>query len=100
MVTQTLGPIISTIAYMFKDMLLFFVIWTLVLTAYVCSGALMFPSTPRILNIEEGFIYWLESSLGNWDVGIFDHFTEEGKPTQRLIGVWFLLSANSNYENE
>lgn len=73
-----MGPIISTIAYMFKDMLIFFVIWAIVLTAYVCSGALMYPSTPRILNMEEGFIFWIESSLGNWDVEIFDHLTEAG----------------------
>ena len=92
MVTSTLGPIISTIAYMFKDMLTFFAIWAIVLTAYVCAGALTYPNTPRILNMEEGFIFWIESSLGNWDVGIFDHLIDEGKPTQRLIGVWFLLT--------
>ena len=37
-VTQSLGPIISTIMYMFKDIIVFLAIWVIVLHVFIFSG--------------------------------------------------------------
>ena len=76
-------------------MLLFFVIWTIVLVAFTCSGALWFPDVDRIKTIDEGLIYWLESSLGNWDIGIFDSYLEDNgndQKTMRFMGIAFVMA--------
>lgn len=41
-VNETLGPIISTIIYMFKDMSVFIVIWTIVLSGFTMISILTF----------------------------------------------------------
>ena len=72
--TKTLGPIISTIIYMFNDIMVFIMIWAIVLFMFTCIGILLFIDMDDLKEFKPGIVYWVNTALGNWDIEIFDHY--------------------------
>ena len=73
-VTKTLGPIISTIIYMFKDIGVFIVIWFIVLISFTMVAVLTFNEVPEISKIQYGLVYFIRASFGEYDLGIYDFY--------------------------
>ena len=57
-VTQSLGPIISTIMYMFKDIIVFLAIWVIVLHVFIFSGIFMFKDCEDLRDYHKAQAYW------------------------------------------
>ena len=70
-VTQTLGPIISTIIYMFDDIATFLIIWMLVLFGFTMVGVLAFNEIDKLRDFESSLLYFVQASFGQFDLSIF-----------------------------
>ena len=46
MLTNTFGPLLTIIVNMFEDLMIFFVLFTIELTAFACVGLLCFGMVP------------------------------------------------------
>lgn len=93
-VTETLGPIISTIIYMFSDIGVFIVIWFINLVTFSMVGVLTFNEVPALTKFQFGIIYFFEASFGNFDTTVFDVYIEDWsyRPVLREIGIYFVLT--------
>ena len=58
-VTKLLGPIISTILYMFKDISVFICIWGIVLMGFSMVSVLTFQQVEEIRTFEGAIIYFM-----------------------------------------
>jgi len=77
MLTKTLGPIISTILFMFNDIAIFLVIWLIILVGFTMVGVLTFSELPELNNVPDGFTYFFSAALGSFDLTIFELFLKE-----------------------
>ena len=91
MVTETLGPIITTIMFMFSDIIIFIVIWLIVLVMFTAVGILGFQEVEEIKTFENGFIFWIKAALGDWDIEVFNVYEELNMPVKNKMGVYFTL---------
>ena len=58
-VTETLGPIISTILYMFRDIKTFLIIWFIVIIMFTATGNWTFSEIPEMEDFYDSFNYWI-----------------------------------------
>lgn len=93
MVTEILGPIITTIMYMFADIKTFIVIWVIVLVMFTAVGILGFQEVVAIKTFGDGFIFWIQAALGDWDISVFDVYDESelNQPVKHKMGIYFTL---------
>lgn len=73
--TEKYGPVIKMIMKMIQDLLKFFVIWFFVIFMFVCVAALIFGELHSFHEMSFIMYNYIESSLGNWDLGIYDDVT-------------------------
>jgi hypothetical protein len=71
--TRTFGPMIKIIMAMVVEMITFICIWSLQLLFFACVGTLLFGELDAYKNFVDAFIMLLETSLGQWDLTIYDH---------------------------
>lgn len=74
--TQTFGPIISTIIYMFNDIAVFIVIWFITLLGFTLVAQSTFNRVPDFLSFDTAIIFWINAAFGNYDLGVFDVYLE------------------------
>ena len=86
--TSTFGPLITIIFQMFKDLGIFFVLFSIELIAFSCIGLLSFGSLPEYRDLVRTLIMMLETSMGAWDLTIYDSVTP---PEKRMLGKVFHL---------
>ena len=91
--TQTLGPIISTIIYMFNDIAVFIVIWLITLIGFTLVSMVTFNPVAVFVSFETAFLFWINAAFGNYDLGIFDVYLLQLVPLTltRQVGIWFVL---------
>ena len=70
--TSVFGPLIRTTAALMKDLITFFMLFTIQLIAFSCVGILCFGSIPEYDNLQDAFIMFFQTSLGEWDFEIYD----------------------------
>ena len=58
-VFESLGPIITTIAYMFNDVARFLVIWLIVIFSYASSTMMILNENPAFTKFEDSLLYWI-----------------------------------------
>ena len=87
--TETFGPIILTIMYMFQDIKVFLIIWGAVLIAFTSY----FNNTFFELGLDypESFVYCVQTALGEIDLEMFDVYDEAERPTFKMIGIYSVL---------
>ena len=86
--TSTFGPLITIMTMMFKDLTIFFVLFSIELIAFSCIGLLSFGALPEYRDITSTLIMMLETSMGAWDLTIYDSVTP---PEKRALGKVFHL---------
>lgn len=86
-----LGPIITTIMFMFADIRIFIVIWIMVLIMFTTVGILGFQEIDEISSFQDGFIYWIQCAFGEWDIGIFEPI-KESLPVKYKMGVYLTFT--------
>ena len=86
--TSTFGPLITIMAQMFKDLTIFFVLFSIELIAFSCIGLLSFGGLPEYRDVTATLIMMLETSMGAWDLTIYDSVTP---PEKRMLGKVFHL---------
>lgn len=90
-VTKLLGPIISTIIYMFNDIKIFVIIWFIVIFMFTLSGIILFQEIPELNNFSSSFPIWIQAAMGDYDISIFDVFLETN-PFMYWLGVYNTLT--------
>ena len=66
--TRTLGPIISTIIVMFKDVGQFIIIWIFVLFGFSSVGIITLNKHPRMKSFSSSLLFFFEVAFGNYDL--------------------------------
>ena len=91
--TETLGPIISTIIYMLKDVSSFLVVWLLVILAFAQASVSMFQDVETLKSFDSSLFYWFECAFGGWDLSMYDAYLEKQPPSENLrrFGIVFNL---------
>ena len=90
-VTKSLGPIISMIIVMFKDVGQFIIIWFIVLIAFSSVGFMTFQEVPSLRKFEDSFIYFFQAALGEFDLDIFAETYLPARPLLHKLGIYFVL---------
>ena len=82
---------------MIQDLLKFFIIWFFVIFMFVCVAALIFGEVHDFHNLSFIMYNYIESSLGNWDLSVYDDTTEYDEPlvflkhAGRIYHIMFLV---------
>lgn len=87
MMYEKYGSIISTTLYMFNDVAIFIVVWYLVLMSFSMVALFVFSEVKALESLPNAMIYFYNSSLGGYDLTIFDVY-EQSEP-KRYILKWF-----------
>ena len=90
-VTKALGPIISMILVMFKDVAQFIVIWFIVLIAFASVGFMTFKEVPNLRKFDESLVYFFKAALGSFDLDIFAETYLPARPLLHKLGIYFVL---------
>ena len=61
---------------MFKDILIFLIIWVFVLSCFALIGNLTFGDVPELMKLVESYLYFIETSFGNVNFSVFDVYLE------------------------
>jgi hypothetical protein len=72
--TKTFGPLIRIIQVMLRELFIFLVLWVIQLFIFACIGILVFGSLPQYKSFPKVLILLFQSSLGIWDLTIYDDF--------------------------
>ena len=94
MLTETLGPIISTIFYMIRDIAAFLTIWVLIVGMFACASLLAFQDIENFSTVPNAFIYYFECAFGGWDLSVFDMYLDvqpEPRVFMRYFGIVTVL---------
>lgn len=70
--THSFGPMFKILYQMTKDLVKFLVIWIVIMITFSCVAILAFAQVPTFRSLETSFIYFLISSLGAFDLTVFD----------------------------
>ena len=92
--TKMFGPLIRTTVAMMKDLVIFFLLFTIQLIAFSCVGILSFGNLEDYETLQDAFIMFFTTSMGEWDFSIYD----ELGPTKRYYGIGFhivVIAANT-----
>ena len=78
---------------MFKDVANFFVIWVLVVFSFTIAGVVGFQEVEELKTIENGTFYWLEATMGSYDIEVFDVLleAEPPKPNLRQVAIYLVV---------
>jgi len=87
--TNTFGPLIIITIRMMKDMSVFFVLFLIELVAFACVGILSFGNLKEYDNLAVALVMFFESSLGQFDMKIYDN---AGSDAKRWFGVVFHIT--------
>lgn len=71
-VSRTLGPIITTISYMFQDIAKFLVLWVLILMGFTTGALVIFWEIAELNTITAGTVFFANAAFGNYDLTVFD----------------------------
>ena len=82
--TDIFGPLITITVKMMKDLTIFFVLFMIELVAFACVGILSFGNIKEYNDLWTTLVMFFESSLGNWDFGIYD-----SDPKMTLAKKWY-----------
>lgn len=89
---ETLGPIITTIIFMFNDVAVFIVIWGIVVIMFTTVGIVGFQEIVVLSTFETAIVYWVQAGIGSYDISIFNGIgLEETAPNRRLFGIFMIL---------
>lgn len=69
---------------MIVDLAKFLVVWTIILVMFTCVSVLAFGELKEFHDIFIVFTFFFESTLGNWDLEIYDGVTDEGHDIESL----------------
>ena len=83
--TSTFGPIIRICFKMLSDMITFFVIFFLQITAFACVGVLIFGEIPEYDDLYTAIVMIFQTAMGAWDLTVYDVLSDDRK----YIGVLF-----------
>lgn len=73
---------------MLIDLGKFLTIWVIVLIMFSCVGILAFGQLENFQDLETVFIYFFESSLGQWDMQVFENTTLiEGEDLTVIVSI-------------
>ena len=73
---------------MLIDLGKFLTIWVIVLIMFSCVGILAFGQLENFQELETVFIYFFESSLGQWDMTVYENENEvEGEDLTVIIAI-------------
>ena len=64
MLTETFGPLLTIIEHMFVDLIIFFFLFSLELSAFACVGILCFGTVPQYKTFWSALGWMLEISMG------------------------------------
>ena len=73
--TKTFGPMIKIIQAMISDLLIFSVLWIIQLLIFACIGTLVFAELPEFDNFYDTIVLLLETSMGEWDLSIYENLS-------------------------
>ena len=85
--TRTFGPLIKVIGAMIKDLIIFLALFFIILIAFSYIGVLAFGSIPQYENITQALILNFTSSLGDWNLSIYNNMS----PEKQMIATLFHL---------
>jgi len=80
-VSKTYGPLFKIVWENVKDLLKFFVIWSLLILMFICVGYLLFTELQAFQSLFSVFMIFLDSGLGNWSLHVYDTIDPEMVPT-------------------
>ena len=89
-VTQQLGPIVSTIIVMFKDVGQFLVVWFFVLLAFSSVGFITFREVEGLGSMEDAMFFFFQVAFVNFDLDAFDVVYAD-RPVMKRLGKYFVL---------
>lgn len=92
--TRTLGPIITTITYMFYDIAIFIVLWLIILVGFTIGAINIFNEIEVLSTFQTGSIYFMNAAFANYDLTIFDVLIEPPtlvRPNLRMFGIYYVL---------
>jgi hypothetical protein len=85
--TPTFGPLYKMLSRMLGELAKFLIIWAIQLTSFAAVSVLAFGSLPAFRTFNQSIIYFVEASLGEFDMPAF-----EGKSdSMTLLGKYFLI---------
>ena len=70
-ITASFGPMFKIIYKMFYDLGKFLVVWIMILLTFSCVSTLIFGKFKTFDNLQSTFLFYFQSSLGNWDVNAY-----------------------------
>ena len=79
--------------FMFKDILIFIIIWIVVITSFTVAGMIILTDVEELKTFENGALFWLQCGLGNWDTGVLDVYDESLPPNEFLksFGTYMII---------
>ena len=88
--TRTFGPLIKIIFAMVEQLMTFCVIWFVQIIFFACVAMMIFGEMKVYNNFIDSVILLLESSLGQWDMNMYDGLSL-GKYVGVIFHCFFLL---------
>jgi hypothetical protein len=85
--TPTFGPLYKMLMRMLKELVRFLCIWVIQLTSFAAVAVLAFGSLPTFADFNSSIIYFIEASLGEFDITAFEGPSE----SMTNIGKYFLV---------
>ena len=89
-VTPQLGPIVSTIIVMFKDVGQFIIVWLFVLMGYASVGFITFREVPELKSMEDAIVFFFQTAFVNYEMDVFEVYDD--RPNMKRLGKYFVLS--------
>lgn len=71
LLTKTFGPNFKVIAVLIGELVKFYVLWFLVLSAFTSIGMLLFSELEDWSTFVNSFLLSFESSLGSWNTNLY-----------------------------
>lgn len=107
-VTKTFGPMFKIISIMIKDLLQFFVIWTIVILMFTCVAMLAFGELEAFQSFFDVFLIYFESCVGSWNLKIYqspsihladqeNKFVLEDEDSQTLVNKSWIEQFGKGY---
>ena len=85
--TETFGPIIITIIFMFDDIKRFLTIWAIVVVSF--AAVFNYPFMETGMTFEEGLLYWAQTAMGEINMDVLAAYDE--LPARKLMGTYMVL---------
>ena len=90
--TKKLGPIVSAIIVMFKEVFTYLIICVFTVISFSCVGFTTFQDNDELRSLEGSLLFFIKASFGAFDLTSFEDAYLPDRPNMYRLGVYYVLA--------